>query len=386
MQPVWRNRIRIGFGAYLAAMVLNSGLLWDVEHFIAFVLGVVAGPFLAGRLPVRPQLRFGRRTQRTAVALVVALSAITALIEGLYPGNGGPFHASDASRRPSTGLTLGLVISALLLLAAADGLRRGRRFAWVFATVLLALAFFAVLTVRRDSAERTADLVLVGGQLLLLLVTFRAFTARLAPPIVPSRRPAAAVGRRSACSCTPRSASPCCRTTSVPKARPADMVTEFIARMFFTTAGNIEPATTAAKWFINSIGAIWIGVIVITLVGLLYSSRRPRQDPDADVRLRDLLRRYHSSNIEWMLTWKGITVWFADDGETADRLRGRRLGRPVPRRSGRAAGAARAGAARVRPLLLRPRLGAVPVRRRPGDGRPRAEPRVEGGRRWPRTA
>ena len=30
-------------------MLLNSGLLWDVEHFIAFALGVVAGPFLAGR-------------------------------------------------------------------------------------------------------------------------------------------------------------------------------------------------------------------------------------------------------------------------------------------------------------------------------------------------
>jgi hypothetical protein len=54
MQPVWRTRIRIGFGAYLIAMVLNSGLLWDVEHFLAFVLGVVAGPFLVPRAPIRP--------------------------------------------------------------------------------------------------------------------------------------------------------------------------------------------------------------------------------------------------------------------------------------------------------------------------------------------
>ena len=53
MQPVWRNRVRVGVGAYLVGMLLNSGLLWDVEHFIAFVLGVFAGPFLAGRRAAR---------------------------------------------------------------------------------------------------------------------------------------------------------------------------------------------------------------------------------------------------------------------------------------------------------------------------------------------
>jgi hypothetical protein len=62
MQPVWRTRIRVGVGAYLVALLLRSGLLWDVEHFVAFVLGVLAGPLLVGRGPVRPQLRFTRRT------------------------------------------------------------------------------------------------------------------------------------------------------------------------------------------------------------------------------------------------------------------------------------------------------------------------------------
>ena len=67
MQPVWRHRIRVGFGAYLFAMVLNSGLLWDVEHFVAFVARR-RSPVRSslGRLPEAPQVRFGRRTQRAS--------------------------------------------------------------------------------------------------------------------------------------------------------------------------------------------------------------------------------------------------------------------------------------------------------------------------------
>ncbi len=314
MQPVWRTRVRVGFGAYLFAMVLNSGLLWDVEHFIAFALGVVAGPFLAGSTPRAPHVRFNRRTQRAMVALIVALLAITAIIEGVFPGNGGPFH-TDMQATSSSGVTLSLVIMALLLLAAADGLRRGRRVAWSFVTILMALGFIGILG-SRHSAERTADLILVGLQLALLLATYRAFSARS------HRRSFRKAGRRllwvaMALFVYTAVGFAVLQDDFVPKARPADMIGEFFSRMVFTTSGNIEPSSTAARWFINSIGAVWLLAIVITVIGLIYSSRRPRPVPEQDTRLRALLRQYDSSNIEWMLTWKGITVWFSEDGATA---------------------------------------------------------------------
>ena len=83
----------------------------------------------------------------------------------------------------------------------------------------------------------------------------------------------------------------------VPAAKPIDMLAEFFSRLVFTTSGNIEPVTTPAKWFVNSIGAVWILALLVTGIGLLYSSRRPRQEPDADTRLRSLLRQHPSSNI-----------------------------------------------------------------------------------------
>src|SRR4029079_19073039 len=77
----------------------------------------------------------------------------------------------------STGVTLTLVIGSVLMLVAADGLRRGRRVAWVFVTVVTASALVVALGAA-PSSERTADIVLIGAQLVLLAVTYRAFSAR----------------------------------------------------------------------------------------------------------------------------------------------------------------------------------------------------------------
>ena len=43
------------------------------------------------------------------------------------------------------------------------------------------------------------------------------------------------------------------------------MIGEFFSRLVFTTSGNIEPATTPATWFVNSIGAVWLIAILITV-------------------------------------------------------------------------------------------------------------------------
>jgi len=314
MQPVWRTRIRVGVGAYLVALLVRSGLLWDVEHFVAFVLGVLAGPFLVGRGPIRPQLRFTRRTQRATVALIIAVLAVTDLVEGLFPGNGGPIHSAGAAVE-STGVTLTLVIGSVVMLVAADGLRRGRRVAWVLVTVVTVASLIVVLGAE-PSSERTADIALISAQLVLLAVTFRAFSARS------HRRSLRHAGWRLfwiavALFVYTAVGFFVLQDDFTPPAKPINMLAEFFSRLVFTTSGNIHPTSTSARWFVNSIGAIWIVVILVTVIGLIYSSRRPRPAPDADVRLRALLRQHASSNIEWMLTWKGITVWFAADGATA---------------------------------------------------------------------
>jgi hypothetical protein len=183
MQPIWRTRVRVGVFAYLIAMVLNSGLLWDVEHVVAFTIAVMAGPYLAGRRPSRPVFSFQRRTQRSLVALIIAVTAVTSVIEGMFPGTGGPFQ-SEGSAQHSTGFGLGFIVGALLLLVLADGLRRGRRVAWILSTALLLLTLAGAIAAE-PSSERTADIFLASAQLLLLLgprVQFAPTAAGRSPP------------------------------------------------------------------------------------------------------------------------------------------------------------------------------------------------------------
>ncbi len=315
MQPVWRTRTRVAVTAYLLALVLNSGLIWDVEHLVGWSLGALAGPLLAGRRPRRPALTFGRRTQRALVALVVAVFAVIQLVDSLFPGNGGPFW-DGGEQYQSTGLGLGVIVTSLFLLVVADGLRRGRRVAWWFTTVLTGLGL-AALVGSPDSAETRADLTLLGLQLLLLLVTVRAFTAR--PPRGVTRH----LGRRLLKVLLVLFAYTMVGFVVLqddfsPPADVGAMVGEFFARIVFTTTDAIEPTTTAARWFVGSIGLVWMVALLSAAVALLYASRRTPPPPDEDDRLRRLLRASpEAASIEWMLTWKGNTVWFSSDGATA---------------------------------------------------------------------
>ena len=242
-------------------MLLNSGLLWDVEHFIAFGLGVVAGPFLAGRAPghAAGPLRRGARSGRSSPSIVAVLGDHRRSSRACSPATAG---RSTATSPPTTrrGLTLALVIGAVLQLAAADGLRRGRRLAWVFVTVLLALSLVVAARRRRQRRAQRRP----GPRRRAAAAPARRRSGRSAPVRTAGRSATpvgACCGSPAACSSTPRSGSPCCRTTSCPAAKPADMLAEFFSRLVFTTSGNIEPVTTPAKWFVNSIGAVWLVAI-----------------------------------------------------------------------------------------------------------------------------
>ena len=314
VQPVWRTRVRVATSAYLVAMVLSSGLLWDLEHLLGWLIGLGAGPLLVGRPPRWPTWHFGRRTQRAVVALVVAVFAIANLVEAAFPGNGGPFHDGGDRYQP-VGISLGVIVVALFWLVTADGLRRGKRVAWWITAVPTGLGIIGLLA-GPDSAETRADLVLLGLQAVVLLVTVKAFTAR-APAGTAGR-----VVRRLAIVLLVVFVYTVLgfvvlRDDVAPSLTVATALEEFADRVTFSTDA-VEPLTDAARLFLDSVAAVWAAAILVTLIGAMYASRRTPPPPDQAERIRGLLRTSPStSSIEWMLTWPGTTVWFAESGATA---------------------------------------------------------------------
>ena len=49
LSPPWRTRPRVLGTAFLLVLVIKSGLLWDLEHFSAWLTGLAMGPRLARR-------------------------------------------------------------------------------------------------------------------------------------------------------------------------------------------------------------------------------------------------------------------------------------------------------------------------------------------------
>ena len=98
LTPPWRGRLRVLVTTFLAVLVLKSGLLWDLEHFTAWLAGLALGPWLA-----RPTLRASGPTAESArrdaspgpaearmlTALIAAGFAISNVVEAFYPGLGG---------------------------------------------------------------------------------------------------------------------------------------------------------------------------------------------------------------------------------------------------------------------------------------------------------
>lgn len=191
--PPWRGRLRFVLSLYAVLAFLYIGLLWDLEHLLGVLVGLVLGPLLVGDRPVLRRPRLTRREWRVTAATLFLLAAVIRLVVWFVPAD-GPLGASADDDGPVIVL-IGAAISLLL----ANGLRKGRRRAWIWAVVVTALALALVLLVAVIASAAliagedaylvvdvgagqalpaaVADLVLWLMQLVVLIAGRRAFRA-----------------------------------------------------------------------------------------------------------------------------------------------------------------------------------------------------------------
>jgi lysylphosphatidylglycerol synthetase-like protein (DUF2156 family) len=215
--PPWRGRLRFVLSLYAVIAFLYVGVLYDVEHLLGVGAGLLLGPFLVGRHPTLRRVRMSRHEWRVVAATLFLAAAVIRVVLWLVPAD-GPLGAAESLNAGSVLLSAGL--SVLL----ANGLRKGRRSAWVVAMVftgivgllLVAVLVVGLLAVLEAPDGTTIDLgpqttlpaVLVD---LLLWVTqgvflvrgrhaFRAVSprqaARLGPTVVADRAEGIALLRR----------------------------------------------------------------------------------------------------------------------------------------------------------------------------------------------
>lgn len=357
MSTLWRRRIRVTTLTLLVVLALFSGHLQDLERLVAAVVGLLIGPVLIGRSPRGARLTGTRRESRVLVALVVVATTVGPVLAAMSPSAVGPLailrdlvadhvsvdevrdlcavNADSAEcRRGLIELRLGgigpLLLSlmpSLLLLALADGLRRGRRFAWRAAVVVhlvllgVALADF----VERIGTESNLFVVtrqvtpfLLPAIVLVVLLWFRRSFDVVAPPGTYRR-----CARRIAITAVAAlviylAGGMLVRDGFEPTARPLDLLIDAPARLVPTmilqwSVPRIVPDSAIATVLYEWVGiAFWLVVVVLIHRTFL----RPALGPEtaAAERARRMLTTGTGGPLSWMTTWRGNRYWFTPDG------------------------------------------------------------------------
>jgi lysylphosphatidylglycerol synthetase-like protein (DUF2156 family) len=181
-RPPWRVRGWLILLGFVFIAMLFWGKVADLEHLLAVLLILVVDRTLRVRhTTVREQ-------RLIAVVAMLVLGAVE-IITTLVPTD-GPFGPTE----PVSGGFISLAIDLVVILVLVNGLRRGRRFAWVLAlllglfNVLIAALVLTLITVFSQAQldvrwDGETELELANGFLWLIMLVYlvwvrRAFRAK----------------------------------------------------------------------------------------------------------------------------------------------------------------------------------------------------------------
>jgi len=295
LTPPWRGRLRVLGTAFLSVMVIKSGLLWDLEHFTAWLTGLAIGPRLArSTLQARRQRPAGSpgaapldgsgqpaagsdasgrspnpAEARILTALIGAGFAISTVVESLYPGLGGMVGPGIGPSENRGLWLIGLELVISLLIAGA--LPRPHALGWWVAAVgVTAIAVNSL--VNTPVRPRLGDIVCALIVLAVLIWNrnawpWRSDRAAVRPLVVLVSAMALFTALTSVAIWAVRE-----------QFRPApelwQVIREAVSRFTFTT-GPLVPTGTAARGVITLTGLIWALTLVCWLVWALYIQDRP---------------------------------------------------------------------------------------------------------------
>jgi phosphatidylglycerol lysyltransferase len=363
---LWRRRLRLSVSITLIALLLYSGTTGDVVRLCGWFLGLAAGLLLRPVDGRAGPVHFTRRESRALVALVVAATALGPLLAALSRTPDGPWavlshlfvsaapqhaqlravcgHGGDPAdcrvlqaRAQLTGRGPALlsILPVVLQLVLAEGLRRGRRAAWVgavaFSALLTAVGTAIVDTLLRTPADslplldaRPGSLPAVSVMapllapltvLVLLLLTRRRFGVRAAPGAVRRWLLTAAVGLAALTGIYVLAGS-LSSSDWAPAPTPLALLADLPRRMLPPGYLGEVPMPLMARDPATRLLGNWTGVVAWALI-LLTAVRllRPGAATGDAGRARALVAQHGDRALSFMATWTGNRYWFTPDGD-----------------------------------------------------------------------
>lgn len=369
LDTLWRRRTRVGAVFILGTLFLFSGRIQDINRLIAALIGLAVGAWLFKSAPVRA-LDGTHREGRVLVALSVAAVSAATILTSLAPGAIGPLAPSGAAlrevpfsvdelrsicsdpnvtrqcrhgmyliRNANIPALIGLLLPQFVQLVLADGLRRGRRSAWLASlvvnlliTALATLNMTQILThARLYGARLTLGIlpngwpgaklivpILVPASLAVLLLAARKSFPVLAPSKTISRLWALIGAALCAGAAFVVVAGMIVRVDFLPDASVISLLSDYLARMLPTAlVFSIVPplvGLTPAAMALTQWPPILVWVVLLAMLRRSFLKTKTNDDSDSRHRMRQLLcsrGQGWASSMGWWSTWQGNSYWFS---------------------------------------------------------------------------
>ena len=362
MQRLWATRTRVAVLAVVLVFVLYSGDPQHLYRLIAALAGLLLGAVFQGNpSSLRPR-RASYREVRALLATVVAAGALGPIVAVMNPGAFTPFALLSANLDPAidadrigarcdrfssaacdeaivvastsgVGPFLLTMVPVVLLLIAAWGILKGRRFAlWlaVVVNVSIALSAFVAFDVAEAVAEfQAADVDF--GELIVWVIAACALPVGIAVLLIALRRRVALPSPRGGVvqflsvvvlaggvlSAIYFMLGFTALSSFVPDASIGDLTIDTIKRFLpphivATIDPLMLPSGTVAFIAHQWVGVLFWAVFAVASVALLR--RTDSRGSLTDQRLmRTLLERHGGGTLGFLGTWHGTSYWFADD-------------------------------------------------------------------------
>ncbi|MGN7133092.1 bifunctional lysylphosphatidylglycerol flippase/synthetase MprF [Rhodococcoides corynebacterioides] len=366
MPVLWRRRIRVGLSAGVVVLALFNGGLSDLVLLTSVAVGIALGRVVYGKVDPQNAVAGTRSESRLLVALIVFASALGPVIAFAATNAAGPFGVLEALLRSDpwtadevrdvctaaagssdcrqglfalrfdgVGFTVLAIAPSLFLAAVSDGLRRGRRAAWISAlsvqVCLTALAILNMVQLWESWSDLSAAGLRVDGTYVLRAAAPLLAPVAVALVLVSTRSNFGIVSPTGAARSALRRIGLSLLTlgtlyvaTGAMSARSIAPVPELAVDFVQRLIPNVylqwfEPALLAGE-LVPSWMYQWIGVVFwVTLCAIVLSMFLQPTHPDDSTdrrRAREILVGAGGSNLSWMATWKANNYWFTPDGRS----------------------------------------------------------------------